>query len=89
MQDQGPRTGALGGGVGQEAVRRRAIRIMGVSQGEDVWGVKATGGLHVCECLRHRWLWDTGSRTDFNTAGSREVRARGDGAGHDHVKAFL
>lgn len=79
-----------GGGVArQEATRRRAIRVIGVSQGEDVWGVKATGGLHVCECLHQRWLSDTGSKTDFNTAGSREVRARGDGAGHDNLKAFL
>lgn len=78
-----------GGVVGQEAARRRAIRVMGVSQGEDVWGVKATGGLHVCECLRHHWLSDTGSRTDFNTAESREVRARGDGVEHDTLKACL
>lgn len=75
--------------MGQEAARRRAIRVMGVSQGEDVWGVKATGGLHVCECLRHCWLSDTGSRTDFNTAESREVRARGDGVEHDTLKACL
>lgn len=58
VQDQEPRTGALagGGGVARQEATRRAIRVIGVSQGEDVWGVKATGGLHVCECLHQRWL---------------------------------